>query len=82
MGGLAPGDEPEKAREEIDATREPLMLVGHLPHLSRLASALLVGDSQREIIRFEPAAIACLARVERGYHVEWILTPFLTGAPT
>lgn len=74
-GGLAPNDDPGKARAELDAAKEPLMLVGHLPHLSRLASAVLVGDPEKEIISLGMAAIVCLARTERGFRLLWILNP-------
>lgn len=78
--GLAPGDEPERARIELETAQEPLMLVGHLPHLSRLASALLIGDPEKEIIWLEMAAIVCLARTEAGFRLLWILTPELVNA--
>ena len=74
MEGLAPMDHPGKAQAAIAAATEPVMLVGHLPHLSRLAS-LLLGNPGQEILQFTPGAIACLARTEEGYQVEWILTP-------
>lgn len=80
MDGLAPTDDPAKARAEVEAAREPLMLVGHLPHLSRLASFLLVGDPGREIIRFRMGAIVFLARPEGSWVLQWILTPELTSA--
>jgi phosphohistidine phosphatase len=77
--GLAPEDDPGRARAEVESAREPLMLVGHLPHLSRLASLLLVGDPAREIIRFRNGAIVCLVKTERGWLLKWILTPELVG---
>ena len=73
--GLAPNDDPGKARGELEAAQGPLMLVGHLPHLSRLASALLAGDPEREIIRLEAGAMVCLARTEVGYRLLWLMTP-------
>ena len=79
MEGLAPMDDPEKARIQIEAAQGPLMLVGHLPHLSRLASSLLVGDPAKEIIRFRNGAIICLVKAERGWLVGWMLTPELAG---
>ncbi len=51
------------------------MLVGHLPHLGRLASSLLVGEPEREIIRFRNSAIVCLVKSESGWLLQWILTP-------
>jgi len=49
--------------------------VGHLPHLSRLTSLLLVGDPTREIVSFRMGAIVCLTREEEGWRLKWILTP-------
>ena len=79
MEGLAPMDDPEKTRIQIEAAQGPLMLVGHLPHLSRLASSLLVGDPAKEIIRFRMGAIVCLAKAESGWLVQWVLTPELAS---
>ena len=67
------------ACQALDEAREPLMLVGHLPHLSRLASALLVGDAGKEIVHFGNASLACLDRTDVGWRVEWVLTPVLAA---
>jgi phosphohistidine phosphatase len=67
-------------RAEVEAAREPLMLVGHLPHLRRLASLLLVGDPEREIIRFRNGAVVCLVTMEGRWLVQWVLTPETAGA--
>lgn len=77
MEGLGPMDHPGKAQAALEAASEPVMLVGHLPHLSRLASALLLGDSEQEILQFKPGAIACLVTDDWIFRVEWILTPEL-----
>lgn len=78
--GLGPNDDPEKARAELEAARQPLMFVGHLPHLSRLASALLIGEARRDIIKFEAGAIVCLDRADVSFRLLWILTPELARA--
>jgi phosphohistidine phosphatase len=75
MEGLAPGDHPDRAYLEIEAAQEPMMLVGHLPHLSRLTSALVVGDPDQEVVQFPAGTIVCIARAEEGFHVKWVLTP-------
>ncbi len=75
LKGLNPGDDPAMAKAAIEAMSESVMLVGHLPHLSRLASSLLVGDPGKELIRFAEAAFACLARNESGWLLQWILAP-------
>lgn len=77
MEGIGPADDPAAARAVVEAAREPLMVVGHLPHLSRLASLLIAGDRGRELIRFRNGAIVCLGRDEAGWSIRWILTPEL-----
>ncbi|HWT81982.1 MAG TPA: phosphohistidine phosphatase SixA [Candidatus Methylomirabilis sp.] len=79
MDSLAPGDDPAKARVVVESAVEPLMLVGHLPHLSRLASMLLVGDPERHIIQFRNGGIVCLVKSEGGWLLQWVLTPELAG---
>lgn len=73
--GLAPMDDPATARAEVETAQEPLMLVGHLPHLGRLSSSLLVGDPGKEVIQFRMGAIMCLAKAKPGWLLQWILTP-------
>jgi phosphohistidine phosphatase len=77
MDGLGPTDDTGKARAEVESAQEPLMLVGHLPHLGRLASSLLVGGPEQEIIRFRNGAIVCLSNVNDRWLLQWILTPEL-----
>src|SRR5437588_6819430 len=44
--GLAPNDDPTIWAERVDAEAADLMLVGHLPHLARLAALLLTGTDE------------------------------------
>ncbi len=61
--------------KEID---ENLMLVGHLPHLSKLASLLLTGNADIEPIKFRMGGIVCLERINReNWKLIWIITPEL-----
>jgi phosphohistidine phosphatase len=75
MRGLAPGDDPAVAAAECEARREDLMLVGHLPHLGRLAGLLVLGSPGRELIRFGPGTLAALARGDGGFLVELVIRP-------
>src|SRR2546422_960147 len=75
VAGVAPLDDPAAARELLDQAAAPRMIVGHLPHLSRLTSLLLVGDPTREIVSFRMGAIVCLTREEERWCLKWILTP-------
>lgn len=73
-------DDPGKAQAEIESAQEPVMLVGHLPHLSRLASAVVFGDPEQELLQLKTAAIACIVRVDEGFRLQWVLTPELARA--
>lgn len=72
--GLAPNDDISIIKKEIETVRlDSLVIVGHLPHLSRLASALLTGDQEREIIHFQNVCIVCLAAEGGGGFQKWVL---------
>lgn len=83
MDGLAPKDDPAVAGAALADLRDPAILVGHLPHLSRLASLLLLGDPDREIIAFRNGGIVCLCEEGDGsWKVGWILTPAVVRRET
>ena len=75
MQGLLPQDDPAWAAAELAAAQDPIMLVGHLPYMGRLAAHLVTGDSDREIVAFAPATLVCCAHEALLWHVEWILAP-------
>jgi phosphohistidine phosphatase len=78
VGGLAPNDPPEAALELVQRSNGDLMLVGHLPHLSRLASLLLVGTAEQTVVRFRMGGVVCLGRDDAGaWALEWMLVPEL-----
>lgn len=60
MAGLAPNDDPEEAARELEALRRPLVVVGHLPNLRRLASLLVTGHADRLDVRFSDAGVVLL----------------------
>lgn len=64
--GLRPLDEPSIWAERLALTNDDTMLVGHLPHLSRLAGLLLVGDPESSPISFRMGGMLCLARDDAG----------------
>jgi phosphohistidine phosphatase len=78
MAGLAPKDDPRRTAEAVEAMEEPVALVGHMPHLSRLVSVLVVEDPDREIVAFRQGGLVKLVRDER-WRVAWILVPELAG---
>lgn len=72
--GLGPMDDPSIWAERIQSIERDAMLVGHLPHLSRLASLLLLWDAGREIIDFKPGTLICLEKTG-VWRVRWMIGP-------
>jgi phosphohistidine phosphatase len=73
---LQPLADPKIWKERLVETTKEIMLVGHLPHLSKLTSLLLVGDEYKEVVAFTMAGIACLERdQQRHWSIQWVLTP-------
>jgi phosphohistidine phosphatase len=74
--GLAPLDDPAIWAGRLAAVTEDLLLVGHLPHLGRLASLLLCGDPEKSLVNFKMGGMVCLRRAASGsWGVEWMLAP-------
>jgi phosphohistidine phosphatase len=79
VAGLAPNEDVRPVAEGLPAERGAVMLVGHLPFLSRLASFLLTGDPEAGVIRFRMAGIICLSNPEGRWAVNWVVPPALVG---
>lgn len=75
MKGLNPLDEPEIVAEQIVKEQSSIIIVGHLPHLGKLASLLLCGDKNLKIVSFQMAGIVCLNREETLWSVKWAIIP-------
>lgn len=76
MDGLAPNDDVGVAFREIAGLTRPVVLVGHLPHLGRLTSLLVVGDAFRRIITLRMGGMVCLTGHDDGsWRVRWALPP-------
>ncbi|MCL0033692.1 phosphohistidine phosphatase SixA [Thermodesulfovibrionales bacterium] len=75
--GLGPLDEPGKVKELLLPAKESLLVVGHLPHLSKLVSLLILGKADREVIRFRMGGVVCLARNGDRWLIDWAFTPQL-----
>lgn len=79
VGWLAPLDDPVRARGELLKLEEDeVLVVGHLPHLSRLASLLLVKDPAREVVRFRYSSALGLESQDRE---SWRIIFFLPPSP-
>lgn len=77
---LGPTDPPEPWAERLPQMSQDVMLVGHLPHLSRLASFLLTGDPERGAVRFENGGVVCLEHDGQQWMLRWAITPGLLAS--
>ncbi len=74
--GLKPNDDPAVWLERLKVMTDNIMLVGHLPQLGKLASLLLCGDADKNVVAFQMAGIVCLKRAEnKAWALQWMITP-------
>jgi phosphohistidine phosphatase len=71
MDGLSPQDDPVFVKAELEGAQHPLMLVGHLPYMGRLAGLLASGDPDRAVVEFQPATLVCFSRDLSGWKISW-----------
>jgi phosphohistidine phosphatase len=77
--GLGPNDDVEPVAEALSDCPGSVMIVGHLPLLSRLASLLLVDDPKREVVRFRNGGLVGLVHENQGWKVACAIPPELAG---
>jgi phosphohistidine phosphatase len=79
--GLGPKDPVEELSADIAGWSSDTLIVGHLPHLGRLAALLLTADADRPLLAFQPASMACLERDADGHWLlAWMARPELLPA--
>ncbi len=78
LAGIAPNDDVEPLRTRLQKESKNVMLVGHLPYLSRLVARLLGLDANRVVVQFQMSGVVRLDRDETGqWVVRWVLVPEL-----
>jgi phosphohistidine phosphatase len=83
VAGMAPNDDVAPMRERMQNESSSLMLVGHLPYLSRLLSLLLGVPQDRMLVAFQMGGVVHLEREEKGeWRLRWILVPDLLSPRT
>jgi phosphohistidine phosphatase len=75
--GLTPMDPPILWAERLTSMEMDTMLVGHLPHLGKLAALLLVGDPEADVVEFRQGGIVCLRREKGKWTLQWMVVPEL-----
>lgn len=79
VDGLAPQDDPSIWADRLAHQERDLLLVGHLPHLSRLASRLLCGDAEKDIVQFANGGIVALEGQGDSWSLRWAIPPALVN---
>jgi phosphohistidine phosphatase len=75
LNGLLPEDDPAIIKAELEAAADSILLVGHLPFMSRLAGLLVNGDPERPAVEFFPATMVCCIRAAPQWKISWQLSP-------
>jgi phosphohistidine phosphatase len=76
VDGLSPMDDPAIWAGRLKDVPDDITLVGHLPHLARLASVLLCGDAGKNPVSFRMAGVVCMRKDDKGaWSLQWVLTP-------
>lgn len=65
--GLSPNDDPTTWAKRLESSEGDLMLVGHLPHLERLAAMLVEGDAEAAVAGFPAGGMVVLERSDSGW---------------
>ncbi len=76
--GLAPNDDVGELANELDALGRDVMIVGHLPFLSKLASALIIGSETANAVAFKNGGVVSISRGNDNlWQLAWLITPEL-----
>jgi phosphohistidine phosphatase len=78
---LGPTDDVTAVSNELVHIEQDVMVVGHLPFLSKLTSLLLTGSESVDTVAFKNSDIVCLNRSEENqWQLNWVVTPELLAA--
>jgi phosphohistidine phosphatase len=78
--GLAPNDNVGPIAKQLRSQDGPIILVGHLPFLGRLASLLVAGTADASVVSFDAGALLALARNDDEWSVVCLMQPQLLPA--
>jgi len=73
--GLSPNDPIDTVISALEKMHKDIVIVGHLPFLSRLMSYLTTGTDSCQIVKFKNSGIICLERISDKWEICWITTP-------
>lgn len=74
--GLAPMDPVQPVCSLLHDMTEDLMIVGHLPFMGKLTSALVVGSDSADAVAFRQGGMVCVERdTSDVWRVRWLIIP-------
>lgn len=74
--GLLPMDDVRKFADRVKEFDGDILIVGHLPHLGRLASYLITDSESIPVVNFQQGGIVCLSGIEdQAWAIAWMLVP-------
>jgi len=76
--GLAPNDDVTAIKDELVSAQQDIMIVSHMPFVSKLASLLLAGREFADTVAFRQGGIVALSCSEvNQWQIEWMIAPEL-----
>jgi len=76
--GLAPNDDVTQLKNELISNQKDIMIVGHLPFVSKLTSLLLTGSESANTVAFKQGGIVALNSAEPNHwQIDWMVIPDL-----
>jgi phosphohistidine phosphatase len=78
VGGIGPNDDMAGFVSDADVWEQDILVVGHLPFLSRLVARLITGDPEHQVVGFVPGSVVCLERCDIDrWILLWMIRPDL-----
>lgn len=73
--GMAPNDDVGAMYSRLQGESKNLMLVGHLPYVSRLVTRLVELRTDRDVVHFQTGGMVRLDRLQGQWVLRWIIVP-------
>ena len=78
---LSPNDPVDIVAKSLKKAETDVMLVGHMPFMSKLASLLVTNDEYADVVAFQKGGVVCLERNDDAtWRVAWMVVPEIAGA--
>jgi phosphohistidine phosphatase len=78
-GELGPLADPSLIAAKLEKMELDLMLVGHMPYMSRLASLLVCGYADDSAFVFDTCSVACLECEQGTWSLLWFISSSIIG---